>query len=116
MSTTTPQEPRPVPLSALDEKMLSCSPGGYPWDEWRSKALAAGVADDLAWLGRAVMREAYNHDWSERLQHECGWSDDGAAMLELVHVQPGEAARRWNWLLSTDGGTYFGNVHHLEEA
>jgi hypothetical protein len=103
-----------VPLSALDEKMLACEPGGYPWDEWRQRALAAGIDDALAWLGRGVMREAYNHDWSERLRHECGWSDEGATMLELALAQPGEAARRWEWLLSTDGGSYFGNVNHLE--
>lgn len=97
-------------LSALDEQMLACQPGGYPWDEWQAKALAAGVPEALAWAGRAVMREAYNHDWPRRLQRECGLHDEGAAMLELAHTQPEQAAKRWEWLEATDGGRYFGNL------
>jgi hypothetical protein len=116
MSTTTteaaPKKPRspfrPMKLSALDERMMTCQPGGYPWDDWRARALAAGVGDQLAWAGRAVMREAYNHDWPKRLQRECGWSDDGAAMLALKH--PEKAKQRWEWLEATDGGRYFGNL------
>lgn len=97
-------------LSALDEQMLACQPGGYPWDEWQTKALAAGVPASLAWAGRAVMREAYNHDWPQRLRDECGWDDEGAAMLELALTQPEQAAKRWEWLEATDGGRYFGNL------
>jgi hypothetical protein len=118
MSTTTteaaPKKPRspfrPMKLSALDERMMTCQPGGYPWDDWRARALAAGVGDQLAWAGRAVMREAYNHDWPKRLQRECGWSDDGAAMLELALKHPEKAKQRWEWLEATDGGRYFGNL------
>ena len=97
-------------LSALDEKMLACQPGGYPWDEWKVKALAAGVSEALAWAGRAVMREAYNHDWPRRLQRECGLDDEGAAMLELALQHPEQAAKRWEWLEATDGGRSFGNL------
>jgi hypothetical protein len=97
-------------LSALDEKMLACQPGGYPWDEWKVKALAAGVPEALAWSGRAVMREAYNHDWPRRLQRECGLDDEGAAMLELALQHPEQAAKRWEWLEATDGGRSFGNL------
>ncbi len=99
-----------VPLSALDESILQCQPGGYPWDAWKAKALAAGVPEALAWSGRAVMREAYNHNWPERLQEECGWGDEGAAMLELALQHPEQAAERWEWLEATDGGSYFGNL------
>jgi hypothetical protein len=95
----------PVPLTALDEKILACQPGGYPWDEWQTLALAAGLGAELASLGRAVMREAYNHGWPERLQRECGWADAGAAMLERVLKKPEPTAQRWNWLLETDGGS-----------
>lgn len=97
-------------LSALDAKILTCRVGEYPWDEWKVKALAAGVPEDLATAGRAVMREAYNHDWPKRLQKECGWGDEGAAMIMLALKEPEKAAKRWEWLEATDGGRHFGNV------
>jgi hypothetical protein len=79
--------------------------GEFPWDEWREQATAAGVPNDLAVLGRAVIREAYQHNWSPELQTECGWDDDGDAMIELALRDPTHAHRRWSLLLDTDGDT-----------
>ena len=87
----------------LDQRLLACSPGAYPWDDWERSALASGLAAELANLGRAVMREAYNHAWCERLRKECGWSDEGRSMLRRVLAQPGRTAARWEWLMLTDG-------------
>jgi hypothetical protein len=82
---------------------LGCSFGNYPWDEWERRALAAGVEKELAQLGRAVMREAYNHGWDGRLKCFCGWDDDGAQMLADALRAPASASRQWEILLRTDG-------------
>jgi hypothetical protein len=89
--------------TALDHRLLACAYGAYPWDEWERSALAAGLSPELAALGRSLMREAYQHDWCERLKAECGWSDEGRAMLRRVLAHPRRTAARWEWLLSTDG-------------
>ena len=89
--------------TALDARLLSCSAGAYPWDDWGRLAHTSGLAADLANLGRSVMREAYNHAWCERLRAECGWNDEGRAMLRRVLAQPRRTAARWQWLMATDG-------------
>ena len=91
---------RPTPF---DERVLSCSYGNYPWDGWKKKALAAGVGEDLATLGRAVMREAYQHGWDDRLKSLCGWNDDGRRMIKLALRSPEKARRRWDKLMQSDG-------------
>lgn len=78
-------------------------PGNYPWDKWERCALQLGVPEELAMLGRAVYREAYQHSWSEDLQAECGWMDSGRAMIVLALLKPQETRRRWQHLLDTDG-------------
>jgi hypothetical protein len=93
----------PIQTTALDARLLTCSAGAYPWDDWERSSLSSGLAADLANLGRAVMREAYNHAWCERLRKECGWSDEGRAMLRRVLAQPRRTAARWAWLMATDG-------------
>lgn len=90
-------------MTPRDEQVLDCSCGHYPWDDWQRRAVAAGVPADLATLGRAVMREAYQHQWETSLQELCGWEDDGAAMIELVLKTPEGARFVWKNLLETDG-------------
>lgn len=77
--------------------------GEFPWDEWEARARASGVTEELVLLGRAVIREANQHCWSAQLQRECGWDDDGDAMIELALRDPARAKRRWSWLLDSDG-------------
>lgn len=89
---------RHVPMRHCRHKV-----GEFPWDEWQARARAAGMAEELALLGRAVIREAYQHMWSAELQRECGWDDDGDAMIELALRDPAGAKRRWSWLMETDG-------------
>jgi hypothetical protein len=89
--------------SALDERVCSCTFGHYPWDDWERAALAAGVPKDLAGLGRLTMREAYQHQWGDRLKSLCGWRDDGKRMIKLALRSPGTAEKRWQRLLDTDG-------------
>lgn len=99
----TPEEARE--LRAREDRLLACQPGGYPWDDWQREALAAGVSNELADLGRAVMREAYQHAWCEELREECGAGREEAAqgMIFETLEQPGWARSRWSWLLATDG-------------
>jgi len=69
-----------------------------------AKALAAGVAGDLAELGRAVMREHYQHGWSSYDNEVSVRSGD--EMLRLALNEPDRAAARWQRLLDTDGGKH----------
>jgi hypothetical protein len=99
----TPDEARE--LRASEDRLLACQPGEYPWDDWQREALAAGVPAELAQLGRAVMREAYQHSWCEELRDECGVGREEAAkgMIFETLEQPEWARSRWSWLLATDG-------------
>lgn len=87
----------------LNARVLGCTYGQYPWDDWERAAQARGVEMKLANLGRAVMREAYQHGWSERLQSLCGWRDDGRRMIALALRAPQTARLRWEWLMEMDG-------------
>jgi hypothetical protein len=87
-----------VGLSPLDQRVLGCAFGHYPWDDWERAALKAGLSKDLAGLGRLVIREAYQHGWEPWLQSLCGWNDDGQALRF-----PQAARRRWDILMRTDG-------------
>lgn len=75
----------------------------FAWDHWQKWAIEDGVPEQLAQLGRAVIREAYQHNWPNKLKAECGWSDDGREMLELAKTDPERAAIRWKYLLESDG-------------
>jgi hypothetical protein len=87
----------------LDERVLGCTFGNYPWDEWERRAQAAGVPKKLAGLGRLTMREAYQHGWTDKLKSLCGWNDDGRRMIKLALCSPQAAETRWQRLLDTDG-------------
>ncbi len=99
----TPDEARA--LRAREDSLLACKPGQYPWDDWQREALAANVPDELANLGRAVMREACQHSWCEELRDECGAGREEAfkGMILEAREQPDWARSRWSWLLATDG-------------
>jgi hypothetical protein len=75
----------------------------YEWDHWECLALERGLAPDLATLGRSLMREAHQHGWCARLKAECGWNDEGRAMLARLLAHPCRAAARLEWLYATDG-------------
>lgn len=77
--------------------------GEYAWDRWEQWAKEDGVREELTGLGRSVIREAYQHNWPEKLKAECGWSDDGEAMIRLAKDQPDRARIRWAYLLESDG-------------
>jgi hypothetical protein len=69
------------------------------WERWFVRALEEGVDEDLASLGRSIMREARMQRWHGERLTECGWADDGEAMLELALLDPERAAARWHALL-----------------
>ena len=94
------------PPRLRDDEVMGSVPGRYPWDKWEKWAKAQGAPKELAALGRAVIREAWQHDWSEELRRLCGWRDDGKRMLRLALRSPARAEKRWLHLLATDGGRY----------
>jgi hypothetical protein len=96
--------PAPVPKPNLDlSRVLDCSVGNYPWDDWERWALAQGLEPKLAGLARLVIREAFQHDWPVWLCAVTGWADDGQGMLDLALHHPKAAHERWDVLLRTDG-------------
>ena len=100
----TPFSKTTVPTPRLDEsRVIGCEYLHYPWDDWERWALAQGLDRDLAGLARLTIREAYQHQWSDRLKSLCGWRDGGGRMLRLALRSPEKAKRRWNRLLETDG-------------
>jgi hypothetical protein len=103
-SPLTPFPKVHVPKPRLDEsRVIGCEYLHYPWDDWEAWALAHGLDRDLAGLARLTIREAYQHQWSDRLKSLCGWQDDGGRMLCLALRSPAKARQRWNRLLETDG-------------
>jgi hypothetical protein len=102
--TPSPQPSIPAPKPNLDERrILDCEYLHYLWDDWERWAIAQGLDQDLAALARLTIREAYQHQWDERLKSLCGWRDDGQRMLRLALRCPDKARKRWNRLLETDG-------------
>ncbi|WP_156905376.1 hypothetical protein [Chitinibacter tainanensis] len=74
----------------------------YVWEWWQIVALASGVSEDLAELGRATMREALQHDWSAGLKAKFG-PEASADMLQLAHDNPELAKKTWREALERDG-------------
>lgn len=111
LTASEQKTPPVVPRPRLDlNTVLGCSYGEYPWDDWEAYAKAQGVPEALASLGRAVIREAYQHGWSSKLKSLCGWRDDGQRMLKLALRSSQTARKRWQRLLDTDG-----NRGHYDE-
>jgi len=111
LTASEQKTPPAVPRPRLDlARVLECSYGEYPWDDWEAYAKANGVPEALASLGRATIREAYQHGWSRKLKSLCGWKDDGQRMVKLALRSPERAKNRWNRLLETDG-----NRGHYDE-
>ena len=105
MESTPKQKPKTVVKgggyqTALTKRILACTPGNFPWDNWERDALKAGVSRELATLGRAVMREASQHGWPSRIKAQCGLYDHGKRMLSLALNSPQVAEKRWNDLLT----------------
>ena len=102
-------ETAPAISEALQESLAVlraqgfCVYGQYPWDYWQRMALERGVPEELATLGRSLMREADQHAWGERLRSICGWNDEGRRMIALALRSPKTARQSWSWLMETDG-------------
>jgi hypothetical protein len=77
-------------------------PPGRPeplWERWYERAIEEGVDEELASLGRNVMRMAFDRLWDEELRAECGLLDEGEAMLDLAMYAPDRAEVHWRTLL-----------------
>ena len=74
-------------------------PGAWPWDHWENAAKERGMERTLASLGRDVIRDADQHNWSEPLRELCA----GGNLLELLTRSPYLGRRLCEILLETDG-------------
>lgn len=101
--TPSPQNAATLPPKLDLNAVLDCTFGNYPWDDWHRHALARGLDTELAGLGRLLIREAYQHDWTDELKALCGWRDDGQALLAFALRAPKTARRQWDILMRTDG-------------
>jgi hypothetical protein len=103
-SHLTPSPKIAVPRPVLDESRIGeCEYLHYPWDDWERWAIDQGLDRNMAALARLTIREAYQHNWDERLKSLCGWRDHGKRMLKFALRSPEKARYRWNRLLETDG-------------
>ena len=73
------------------------------WQRWHRRAVGAAVGDELAALGRELMREASHRRWSEEARIASGGLDDGNAMIRLALTDPERADRIWSHMLETCG-------------
>lgn len=104
LSGLTPSGQKTLPRPRLDlDAVLGCSYGEYPWDDWQRWAIAQGVTEEMAALGRSIIREAYQHGWTDQMKSLCGWNDNGQRMTKLALRSPEKARKRWERLLETDG-------------
>jgi hypothetical protein len=74
-------------------------PPRFEWEWWEQEALERGLDKDLAALGRAVLREALQHNWSPQLRVLCC----AEVLDELLVNAPRQARRLYAVLLETDG-------------
>ena len=72
------------------------------WDLWYARAMEEGVEEELAALGRSVIGAAREQLWDEDVRAECGWMDEGDAMLDLATYAPDRAETHWRALLDRD--------------
>jgi len=75
------------------------TPPTFEWDWWQEEALERGLDKDLATLGRAVLREAIQHNWSPQLRVLCC----AEVLDDLLFQAPRQARRLYEVLLETDG-------------
>lgn len=66
-----------------------------PWDDWKAQAVAQGVPENLAELGRLLIREAAHRCWPTDVREQAGMTDGGTRMLELALTHPKWALRSW---------------------
>jgi len=71
----------------------------FVWDHWKKHALKAGMSEELAELGRAVYREAIQHNWPWSLRVACM---EPTLTDMLVHA-PETAKQFYETMLLTDG-------------
>lgn len=62
------------------------------WDRWYAAAIAAGVPEPLATLGREVMRDVLQHGLDESIT--LGESDDGPLLIDMMLLAPLSTERR----------------------
>jgi len=74
-------------------------PPFFEWDDWEQHALERGLDPELATLGRAVYREAIQHNWPWSLRVAC----IEPTLDDMLARAPETAKRFYEAMLATDG-------------
>jgi len=75
----------------------------YDWNIWLACALAHGLKEEVAILGRDCYREAYGIPGMTICKKNVDGKDNGQAMLQFALKNPKAAKKRWRFLMETDG-------------
>ena len=75
------------------------TPPFFEWDDWEQHALERGLDKELATLGRAVYREAIQHNWPRSLRVVCC----EPTLDEMLNRAPQTAKQFYETMLATDG-------------
>ena len=73
--------------------------GAPLWDRWFERAMEQGVDEELASLGRSLIRVAIDQRWQDDRAADSGLLDEGEDMLELALLDADDAHARWRTLL-----------------
>ena len=78
------------------------------WEDWYKKAMAAGVPEDVADAGRALVRSLYVDDdesdrWDCDIVRFAGFDDDGYEMIQRALAHPRAALTMWRRVAETRG-------------
>jgi hypothetical protein len=71
----------------------------FEWDDWEEEALERGLDPELVTLGRAVFREAIQHNWPWSLREVCCEPTLG----DMLTRAPQAAKQFYEAMLITDG-------------
>ena len=74
----------------------------FEWDDWEKHALKRGLDPELASLGRAVYREAIQHNWPWSLRVVC----IEPTLDDMLNRAPKTAKQFYETMLLTDGFRY----------
>lgn len=86
-----------------DRLVARSEPNNRPWDEWKRRAIKAGVSRKLAALGRKLMKTAYDDRWNSGGSDAAGWDDAGALLISMALENPTLAKAEWEQHLEWGG-------------
>jgi hypothetical protein len=110
MSRKDSNELRPEDFGARSDALDPLPSDGTAWENWQNwyaRAIAAGVHEDVAAVGRAVIWRIYDdhgeNQWHETVLRLAGFDDAGLDMIRLALARPQTAVHIWWRIFETRG-------------